>query len=71
LMLLEYFRVEAFRRLAEIQFAQDGIPKELGEMEKAVRPQTEPTEIRCSGEGAPLVRRVRPRLPWAAAVGSF
>jgi hypothetical protein len=71
LMLLEYFRVEAFRRLAEIQFAQDGIPKELGEMEKAVRPQTEPAEIRCSGEGAPLVRRVRPRLPWAAAVGSF
>jgi hypothetical protein len=41
LMLLEYFRTEAFRRLAEIQFAQDGIPKELGEMEKAVRPQTD------------------------------
>jgi hypothetical protein len=41
LMLLEYFRMEAFRRLAEIQFAQDGTPKELGEMEKAVRPQTD------------------------------
>lgn len=39
LMLLEYFRTEAFRRLAEIQFAQNGTPKELGEMEKAVRPQ--------------------------------
>jgi len=39
LMLLEYFRAEAFRRLAEIQFAQNGTPKELGEMEKAVRPQ--------------------------------
>ena len=38
LMLLEYFRMEAFRRLAEIQFAQDGTPKELGQMEKAVRP---------------------------------
>jgi predicted KAP-like P-loop ATPase len=41
LMLLEYFRTEAFRRLAEIQFAQDGAPKELGEMEKAVRPRTD------------------------------
>jgi predicted KAP-like P-loop ATPase len=41
LMLLEYFRMEAFRRLAEIQFAQDGTPKELGEMEKAVRAQND------------------------------
>jgi predicted KAP-like P-loop ATPase len=41
LMLLEYFRTEAFRRLAEIQFAQDGTPKELAEMEKAVRPQND------------------------------
>jgi predicted KAP-like P-loop ATPase len=37
LMLLEYFRVESFRRLAEIQFAQDGATKELGQMEKIVR----------------------------------
>ena len=37
LMLLEYFRTESFRRLAEIQFAQDGAPRELGLMEKAVR----------------------------------
>jgi hypothetical protein len=37
LMLLEYFRMESFRRLAEIQFAQDGTPKELGLMEQAVR----------------------------------
>jgi predicted KAP-like P-loop ATPase len=37
LMLLEYFRMESFRRLAEIQFAQDGTPKELGQMEKVVR----------------------------------
>jgi hypothetical protein len=37
LMLLEYFRMESFRRLAELQFAQDGTPKELGHMEKAVR----------------------------------
>jgi predicted KAP-like P-loop ATPase len=41
LMLLEYFRTEAFRRLAEIQFAQDGTPKELGDMEKAARPQND------------------------------
>jgi hypothetical protein len=39
LMLLEYFRTEAFRRLAEIQFAQDGTPTELGQMEKAIRPE--------------------------------
>jgi hypothetical protein len=37
LMLLEYFRMESFRRLAELQFAQDGTPGELGNMEKAVR----------------------------------
>jgi predicted KAP-like P-loop ATPase len=37
LMLLEYFRMESFRRLAEIQFAHDGTPKELGQMEKIVR----------------------------------
>jgi len=37
LMLLEYFRMESFRRLAEIQFAQDGRPNELGHMEKIVR----------------------------------
>jgi predicted KAP-like P-loop ATPase len=37
LMLLEYFRMESFRRLAEIQFEQDGTPKQLGRMEKAVR----------------------------------
>lgn len=40
LMLLEYFRTESFRRLAEIQFAQEGTPKELGLMEKAVRLQS-------------------------------
>jgi hypothetical protein len=44
LMLLEYFRAESFRRLAEIQFAQDGSPKELGQMEKAVRQQKLPPE---------------------------
>ena len=44
LMLLEYFRTESFRRLAEIQFAQDGSPKELGQMEKAVRQQRLPPE---------------------------
>lgn len=37
LMLLEYFRMESFRRLAEIQFAEDGSPKELAQMEKTVR----------------------------------
>jgi len=39
LMLLEYFRTESFRRIAEIQFAQDGTPNELNRMEKAVRSQ--------------------------------
>jgi len=46
LMLLEYFRTEAFRRLAEIQFAQDGTPKELGDMEKAIRPQNDAQQIK-------------------------
>ena len=44
LMLLEYFRTESFRRLAEIQFAEDGNPKELGQMEEAVRRQKLPDE---------------------------
>ncbi len=44
LMLLEYFRTESFGRLAEIQFAQDGIPAELARMEKAVRQMNEPGE---------------------------
>jgi predicted KAP-like P-loop ATPase len=46
LMLLEYFRTEAFRRLAEIQFAQDGTPKELGDMERAIRPQNDVQRIK-------------------------
>ncbi|MBZ5686704.1 MAG: KAP family NTPase [Acidobacteriia bacterium] len=46
LMLLEYFRTEAFRRLAEIQFAQDGTPKELGDMEKAIRPRNDAQQIK-------------------------
>lgn len=44
LMLLEYFRTESFGRLAEIQFAQDGKPAELDQMEKAVRQMKEPPE---------------------------
>ena len=34
LMLLEYFRTESFRRLAEIQFAQDGSPRNLVKWKK-------------------------------------
>lgn len=44
LMLLEYFRTESFARLAEIQFAQDGTPTELVQMEKAVRQMSQPPE---------------------------
>ena len=44
LMLLEYFRTESFARLAEIQFAQDGIPAELAMMEKAMRQMSQPQE---------------------------
>ncbi len=35
LMLMEYFRAESFRRLAELQFAHDGNPPELKAMEQA------------------------------------
>lgn len=48
LMLLEYFRTESFRRLAEIQFAQDGAPKELGQMEKAVRLENKLEEMKAA-----------------------
>ncbi|HEX7362455.1 MAG TPA: P-loop NTPase fold protein [Bryobacteraceae bacterium] len=44
LMLLEYFRTESFGRLAELQFAQDGMPAELGLMEKAVQQMKAPLE---------------------------
>lgn len=44
LMLLEYFRSESFARLAEIQFAQDGVPAELATMEKAVVQMSQPPE---------------------------
>jgi hypothetical protein len=37
LMLLEYFRTESFKRLAEIQFDKGGMPDELRLMEAAVR----------------------------------
>jgi len=39
LMLLEYFRPEWFRRLAELQAAEDGHPAVLASMEAAVRPK--------------------------------
>ncbi len=48
LMLLEYFRMESFRRLAEIQFAQDGTPKELGKMEKAARLENKADETKAA-----------------------
>jgi hypothetical protein len=44
LMLLEYFRAESFKRLAEIQFIQDGTPHELRQMESAVQQHTGKTE---------------------------
>jgi hypothetical protein len=44
LMLLEYFRTESFKRLAEIQFGQDGTPDELRQMERAVREKGEKAE---------------------------
>jgi hypothetical protein len=43
-MLLEYFRTESFKRLAEIQFGQDGTPDELRRMEQALRQQSEKAE---------------------------
>jgi hypothetical protein len=42
LMLLEYFRSESFRRLAEIQFAQEGVPKELRDMEALIKQEAQP-----------------------------
>lgn len=41
LMLLEYFRPETFRRLAELQGAQQGKPVELLRAEQAVRARTD------------------------------
>lgn len=38
LMLLEYFRPESFRRLAELQSEQQGTPRELAALEKAANP---------------------------------
>jgi hypothetical protein len=55
LMLLEYFRTESFGRLAEIQFAQDGAPTELAQMEKAVRQMNEPPEQVEEAQPAPAL----------------
>jgi hypothetical protein len=55
LMLLEYFRAESFGRLAEIQFAQDGTPAELGQMEKAVRQMSQPPEEVEEDQPAPAL----------------
>ena len=44
LMLLEYFRTESFGRLAELEFAQDGMPAELALMERAVQQMKAPLE---------------------------
>lgn len=41
LMLLEYFKSESFRKLAEMQAFEDGFPKELASAEKILRPSTE------------------------------
>jgi predicted KAP-like P-loop ATPase len=46
LMLLEYFRPESFRRLAELQGAQEGRPQQLLLMEREARGETEQTESR-------------------------
>lgn len=41
LMLLEYFKSESFRKLAELQAHEDGHPKELTLAEKTLRPSAE------------------------------
>src|SRR5262249_18346892 len=43
LMLLEYFRPEFFKRLAELQGEQQGLPRELAEMERHVIKRNEVT----------------------------
>jgi len=67
LMLLEYFRMESFRRLAEIQFAQDGTPKELGQMEKAVRTSSDQEDNKDGQpEAATLGKKVASKKPAAS-----
>src|SRR5205085_118745 len=39
LMLLEYFKPESFKRLAAVQAEQNGRPRELAQLERALRPE--------------------------------
>lgn len=50
LMLLEYFRPESFRRLAELQGAQEGKPQQLQLMEREARGETEQAEQQPAAE---------------------
>jgi len=71
LMLLEYFQggsVPASGKKSSLH--KNGIPKELGEMKKLYDRKPSHRDTVLWGRGA-AGRRVRPRLPWAAAVGSF
>ncbi|MBN1509224.1 MAG: hypothetical protein JW955_20430 [Sedimentisphaerales bacterium] len=58
LMLLEYFRPESFRTLAELQAGQQGTPHELARLEDASKPSAEPeaddeSEEASEGESQP------------------
>lgn len=44
LMLLEYFRAASFKKLAELQTAEQGQPAELSQAEASLRPVAEPVE---------------------------
>ena len=72
LMLLEYFRMESFRRLAEIQFEQDGTPKELGRMEKAVRASDDHQHIKEEQpEPVPASKKTTFKKPTVSETGEL
>jgi predicted KAP-like P-loop ATPase len=73
LMLLEYFRMESFRRLAEIQFEQDGTPKELGRMEKAVRTSDDHQHIKeeQQPEPVPASKKITSKKPTISETGEL
>ncbi|RUL87988.1 KAP family P-loop NTPase fold protein [Tautonia sociabilis] len=53
LMLLEYFRPQSFKRLAELQAEQGGKPGELALLERTVRPQAVHQEPEADPVGVP------------------
>jgi predicted KAP-like P-loop ATPase len=72
LMLLEYFRMESFRRLAEIQFEQDGAPKVLGRMEKAVRASDNHEHVKEEQhEPVPASKKITPKKPTISETGEL